>query len=615
MAKDPYFSYVTLLMHCNDFTDVVTGNTATLVGTPTIDTTVRKFGSGSIKLPPGSYLTFPDDDKWDFGEGAFTVEFWVRVITSSTYYYLLGQYPSGGAFNWNVQTNASNYPYFNFYDGSSRSGPIASNPVDTTWNWFAFQRDDLGRLTVHSQSGWNYYNNFSYTMIGAVTPLTIGPMTGGNGIYIDEIRITKGVARYPVTSAFVAPTEPFPDRSYDIFEDAISETSLMLSHPSWGNLDIDGLADYVMVNGVLRPTEFQTVNQPIAISRTVLAPIGRAVSLDQAATAADSTSMLMGAIISDYTRMADSLGVGARYSHAFSELMRALDSIKSGVPVTVEDSVGVAWALSIAQGATVAEKLKISHVLDHPVILNYSVTDAIGFYDTLARFLHYDLLETVTVQDTMAALARHVAAISEAGTLAGTVEPHFILKIEVTDDAIFDDTFDLRMLYRPEVREQIVISALYVAPDGGITSWVVNTRTGAVTEYENFDFNSFCQNGVHYLGATKDGLYILDGEDDAGTPTLAHLRSGFAQFGGSRYTSFKAAYLGIRGDGNIFLKLDTGDGRAYTYRTVVQNQQSTKVRFGKGLRARYFAFELITEGQDFDLDTIEFVPVVAQRRV
>jgi hypothetical protein len=36
---------------------------------------------------------------------------------------------------------------------------------------------------------------------------------------------------------------------------------------------------------------------------------------------------------------------------------------------------------------------------------------------------------------------------------------------------------------------------------------------------------------------------------------------------------------------------------------------------GKGQRARYFAFELISAGQDFDLDTIEFVPIVVQRRV
>jgi hypothetical protein len=39
------------------------------------------------------------------------------------------------------------------------------------------------------------------------------------------------------------------------------------------------------------------------------------------------------------------------------------------------------------------------------------------------------------------------------------------------------------------------------------------------------------------------------------------------------------------------------------------------VQVGKGLRARYFALELVTTGQDFDLDTIEVVPLLNARRV
>ena len=36
---------------------------------------------------------------------------------------------------------------------------------------------------------------------------------------------------------------------------------------------------------------------------------------------------------------------------------------------------------------------------------------------------------------------------------------------------------------------------------------------------------------------------------------------------------------------------------------------------GKGLSARYFAFELTTPGQDFDLDSVEFIPMMRDRRV
>ena len=77
-----------------------------------------------------------------------------------------------------------------------------------------------------------------------------------------------------------------------------------------------------------------------------------------------------------------------------------------------------------------------------------------------------------------------------------------------------------------------------------------------------------------------------------------------------------AAYLGMRGEGEAILRLLTGDGRRYDYLVKTQNMRTTKVNMGKGLRARYFAFELeIIDGHDFDLDAIEFVPIVTQRRV
>jgi hypothetical protein len=78
---------------------------------------------------------------------------------------------------------------------------------------------------------------------------------------------------------------------------------------------------------------------------------------------------------------------------------------------------------------------------------------------------------------------------------------------------------------------------------------------------------------------------------------------------------FKGMYLGVRGEGEWVIKLITGDGNTYNYAVSTRNQRTTKVHMGKGLRARYWAFDMISSGQDFDLDTIEFVPIAAQRRV
>ena len=48
-------------------------------------------------------------------------------------------------------------------------------------------------------------------------------------------------------------------------------------------------------------------------------------------------------------------------------------------------------------------------------------------------------------------------------------------------------------------------------------TWVMNQETGAPSRYENFDFDAFAQIGEDYLAARGDGIYLLSGDDDAGT--------------------------------------------------------------------------------------------------
>ena len=70
------------------------------------------------------------------------------------------------------------------------------------------------------------------------------------------------------------------------------------------------------------------------------------------------------------------------------------------------------------------------------------------------------------------------------------------------------------------------------------------------------------------------------------------------------------------GNNDFYAKIIAGDGREYVYKFVSQpGLMTTKVNVGKGLRARYFQFELQSTGPDFDLDSIEFVPMMGQRRV
>jgi hypothetical protein len=173
------------------------------------------------------------------------------------------------------------------------------------------------------------------------------------------------------------------------------------------------------------------------------------------------------------------------------------------------------------------------------------------------------------------------------------------------------------MLYKGDpLLDGVVITALYISPSGTTTSWAVNTRTNAVTEYLNYNFRSFARMNDRYIAAGSAGLYELVGDTDDGTLIISELMSGYFQFNEKKLFGIKGAYVAIRGGGRFYLKLIAGDGREYVYELKAQpGLMTTKVRIGKGIRTTYMAFDLVTEGQDFDLDSLEFIPMTSGRRV
>ena len=173
----------------------------------------------------------------------------------------------------------------------------------------------------------------------------------------------------------------------------------------------------------------------------------------------------------------------------------------------------------------------------------------------------------------------------------------------------------LKLLLNPTLTESMDISLAYVAPGDSVTTWAVNMRNGATTEYTNYNFNSFASAGRNYLAASSSGLYELLGDDDAGSDIIAKVKTGFGQFAGSRLSHMKAAYIGMRGAGDFVFRIETTAGDTYNYAVTVASMKTQKIHLGKGIRARYFAFELESTGQDFDLENIKLVPLIALRRL
>lgn len=130
---------------------------------------------------------------------------------------------------------------------------------------------------------------------------------------------------------------------------------------------------------------------------------------------------------------------------------------------------------------------------------------------------------------------------------------------------------------------------------------VLNTLTGAVSEYEGFAFQSVTPS--HAGSAT--GLFTLGGDTDAGLLIVAEIATGKQLFGASVNKFLDLIYFSVRGSG-ISSLIVQGAIAAYVYTFPVRPTGESRARPGRGIRENYLAFGYSnTDGADFTLDRIE----------
>lgn len=307
------------------------------------------------------------------------------------------------------------------------------------------------------------------------------------------------------------------------------------------------------------------------------------------------------------------------YGLTLAEALAFLDNTANFDTVTLLETVELSDLNQLAKAAAVAEALGIAGVLAPSHRFRRSVLESVELTRRAQIFLSGVAADSLEMTAGVVPTHRLIGVLAEALELEAAETHTLVIRVDYADDLALTDDEIAGMVMNLTLTDALALSIGVVRPqtdsEDGFTTWVMNTTTSGVTEYLNYVFNSFAKIGNRYIGANDTGLYELLGDTDDGADIIARFKSGHFQLGGARFSSFAAAYLAVRGTGLFYLKLETPDGKSYTYSARANSMQTTKIQLGKGLRSRYWSFELISTGQDFDLESLEFIPLVAQRRV
>lgn len=217
-AVDQYFYQVPLLLHMdgNDnsttFTDVsLNPKTVSVNGGAKISVAQSKFGGASAYFDgDGDYLALSASDDWDFGTGNFTIEMWVYLLSHGS------PNPSDGYNHYFSVVNQNTFSFkshnqgYYLYANNNTQVSSTTAPVLNTWQHIALVRNDTSLKIFINGTESGSATIASNTSYGANQPAYIGYGWTGEFLhgYIDEFRITKGVARY--TDNFATSVIPFP---------------------------------------------------------------------------------------------------------------------------------------------------------------------------------------------------------------------------------------------------------------------------------------------------------------------------------------------------------------------------------------------------------------------
>jgi hypothetical protein len=224
------------------------------VGDTQANTTVFKYGTGSIRFDgTGDYLESPPTELFDLGFGAFTVEAWIYLTANGTtaanetYWPIVNKHSiyntvtstgNNTAWDFRYSPQSGNRLVFvnrpqasNFTEGTnvfSKQSTAINLSLNTWYHVAAVRSGTTMQLFLDGQDVTdNSTGNYNWSTVNmsldtgqiGLNKLRVGRILGGNNPgtviwyavgFIDDLRITRGVARY--TANFTPPSQELLSR-------------------------------------------------------------------------------------------------------------------------------------------------------------------------------------------------------------------------------------------------------------------------------------------------------------------------------------------------------------------------------------------------------------------
>lgn len=141
-------------------------------------------------------------------------------------------------------------------------------------------------------------------------------------------------------------------------------------------------------------------------------------------------------------------------------------------------------------------------------------------------------------------------------------------------------------------------------------AYVMNRRTETMSRYTNYGFDHIVYFAGRYYGVKADGIYLLEGDTDAGTSINARVKTSKLDFGTMSHKRVSYGYIGNAADIDVTLSVDGVQQGVYR-----SEHGAKRVKLPRGAKGRYSEIEIANvNGNRLSINGVELIAEILSRR-
>lgn len=343
---------------------------------------------------------------------------------------------------------------------------------------------------------------------------------------------------------------------------------------------------------------------------------------------AQSTAAIQGGLLHNLrSRLAasDSGSALGKFGRNLSDSASFTDAIATAWQVLASDNAEASDdpAALVRKLVALADAIAATDMAHGRLRAYAAVAVAAALEDRISTGWSAEVFDQAALADTATGIMRVLLGAASSVVASDSGAGRLGLSIVASSNAVVSDDPVATLRAMADLGDGAVAYCSLRLDGNDYQGWVVNTDLRAITEYRNVPFDSLVLFKGRTYAAGEGGIYQFGGDTDDGQPIEAWFTSFLTDFGTQKFKRSPDIWLGIKSDGELFVKVHTRDpdtGAKYEdwYRVDKKQAEGSapgRAKLGRGLESTWWGLTVANvNGANFEHDKIEWRQLFLDRK-